>query len=179
MLHQPTTASAFARPRALRLLLATAALALAAGMAQTAMAQPHRGHGMGGEMGGEMGGPRMVERMLDAANASADQRAEVQKIMAAAQADMKAQHEATRALREQSQALFAQPNIDARAAETLRQQMSAQHDVASKRMLATKLAIANVLTADQRKTLADRMAQRRSMMERHHAERRQLDGSKP
>jgi Spy/CpxP family protein refolding chaperone len=32
-----------------------------------------------------------------------------------------------------------------------------------------------VLTAEQRKTLAERMAQRRSMMERHRSERDALD----
>jgi Spy/CpxP family protein refolding chaperone len=72
-------------------------------------------------------------------------------------------------------ALFTQPTVDARAVETLRQQMLAQHDQASKRMLQTMLDVSRVLTPEQRKTLADRMAQRRSMMDRHRTERDTLD----
>ena len=68
-------------------------------------------------------------------------------------------------------ALFAQPTVDARAAETLRQQMLAQHDQVSKRALQAMLDVSRVLTAEQRKALADRMAQRKAMMERHRAER--------
>ena len=37
--------------------------------------------------------------------------------------------------------------------------------------------ISRVLTPEQRKQLAERMAQRRTMMERHMKERRSLDGS--
>jgi Spy/CpxP family protein refolding chaperone len=163
-----------------RLLSATLLVAFAASVTQTAMAQPQGGpggmHGMQGMHGGHgmgmgMGQPRQVERMLDAVNASAEQRAQVKQIVQAAQADMGAQHEASRALHQQSQALFAQPTVDARAAEALRQQMLAQHDQASKRMLQTMLDVSRVLTPEQRKTLADRMAQRRTMMERHRAER--------
>ena len=76
-------------------------------------------------------------------------------------------------------ALFTQPTVDARAAEALRQQMLAQHDQASQRMLQTMLDVSRVLTPEQRKTLSDRMQQRRSMMERHRHERQSLDGAKP
>jgi Spy/CpxP family protein refolding chaperone len=160
----------------LRMLAATLVVAVAAGMSQTALAQPHGGRdgGMGGP-GMALGHPHQVDRMLDAVNATADQRTQIKQIMQAAKADMKAQHDAGRQLREQSQALFAQPTVDARAAEALRQQMLAQHDQASKRMLQAMLDVSRVLTPEQRKTLADRMAQRRSMMERHHAERESID----
>jgi Spy/CpxP family protein refolding chaperone len=108
-------------------------------------------------------------------NATAEQRAQVKQILQAAQADMQAQREAGRKLREQGQALFAQPTVDARAAEALRLQMLAQHDQASKRKMQVMLDVSRVLTPEQRKTLADRMAKRRAMMERHHSERQALD----
>lgn len=169
---QPTT------PRALRMLMATMLVAATAALSQTAWAGPHGGpggHDMHGGMGMMGGGPRMAERMLDSVNATAEQRAQVKQILQAAQADMQAQREAGRKLREQGQALFAQPTVDARAAEALRVQMLAQHDQASKRKMQVMLDVSRVLTPEQRKTLADRMAKRRAMMERHHSERQALD----
>ncbi len=170
-----------------RLLAATTLLALTAGAAQTALAAPD-GHGMhdsreGGRMhmegGGGMGGmalsARHLERVLDSVNATAEQRAQITKIVEAARADSVAQQATRRSLHQQSQALFAQPNVDARAAEALRQQMLAQHDQASKRMLQVKLDISRVLTPEQRKTLAERMEKRRGMMERHQMERQQME----
>ena len=68
-------------------------------------------------------------------------------------------------------ALFAQPTVDARAVETLRQQQMAQHDAASKRMAQLMIDVSRVLTPEQRKALAERMAQRRALMERHRGER--------
>lgn len=169
----PTTATP------LRLMAATMLVALAATAAQTANAQPHgmRGgaeHHHGGGEGMAMGKPRMMNRMLDAVGASAEQRAQIKQITDAARADMKAQHDSGRKLREEGAALFAQPTVDARAAEALRQQMLARHDQASKRQLQMMLDISRVLTPEQRKTLADKMMQRRSMMERHRAEREAL-----
>lgn len=184
--------------RPLRALVATACVALAATLAQTAMAKPAGGPGMGmgpgmgpgmgmmdhggpgmghhGRHGMRMEGGRWMGRMLDMVGATPEQRTQIKKITDAAQADLRAQHEAGRKLHEQTQALFTQPTVDARAAEALRQQMLAQHDQVSKRMLQMRLDVAAVLTPEQRKTLADRMAQRRAMMERHRAERGALDG---
>ena len=182
----------------LRLLGATLLVAVAASFAHTAMAMPADGgwgHGRHGAMGGPgmgmgmgehgmggpgMGGPGMgpghaMNRMLDLVNATPEQRAQIQKIQQAAQADMQAQREAGRKLHEQQRALFAQPTVDERAVETLRQQMLAQHDQASKRMTQAMLEVNRVLTPEQRKTLADRMAQRSAMMERHRAERAAAD----
>jgi protein CpxP len=174
----------------LRWTLVTGAVALASLLSQTAMAAPadggmgpgHRMHGggMGEGMGGGMGmNGRHMGRMLDAVNATPDQRTQIKAIMDAAHKDMSAIREGGRKLHEQSRAVFTQPNVDARAAETLRQQMLAQHDQASKRMMQAMLDASKVLTPEQRKTLADKMAQRRSMMERHRAERQQLDGATP
>ena len=173
-----TTLSSSRTPRALRLLAATAVLALAGGLSQTVWAAPHDGHGGHGGRGGHAMGMfdgRHAEHMLDAVNATPEQRAQVKQILQAAKADMSAQRGAGRQLREQSQALFAQPTVDARAAETLRQQMMAQHDQASKRTLQLMLDVSRVLTPEQRKTLSERMTQRRAMMERHRAERDSVD----
>jgi Spy/CpxP family protein refolding chaperone len=175
MKTQTQTQTQALAPRAVRMLMATMAVAMAAALSQTAWAGPHGGHDMHGGMGMMGGGPRMAERMLDSVNATAEQRAQVKQILQAAQADMQAQREAGRKLREQGQALFAQPTVDARAAEALRLQMLAQHDQASKRKMQVMLEVSRVLTPEQRKTLADRMAKRRSMMERHHSERQALE----
>lgn len=143
-----------------------------------------RGHmmkGGDGPMMGHRGGPgahgggRMIERMLDAVNASADQRSRIQAIMDAAHNDLRTQHQSKQTLRDQMRSQFAQPNIDARAAEALRAQMAAQHDAASKRMLQARLDAAAVLTPEQRKLIAERMAQRQALMERHRSERQSLE----
>ena len=164
------------KPRAWRLLVATAAVALAGGLSQTAWAAPHDGPGMGmGMMGHGRDNGRHMDRMLDSVNATPEQRAQIKQILQTAHADGAAQREAGRKLHQQSQALFAQPNVDARAVETMRQQMLAQHDQASKRMTQVMLDVSRVLTPEQRKTLADRMAQRRTMMERHRSERESME----
>ena len=166
----------FRKPRAWRLLVATAAVALAGGLSQTAWAAPHDGPGMGmGMMGHGRDNGRHMDRMLDSVNATPEQRAQIKQILQTAHADGAAQREAGRKLHEQSQALFTQPNVDARAVEAMRQQMLVQHDQASKRMTQVMLDVSRVLTPEQRKTLADRMAQRRTMMERHRNERESME----
>jgi protein CpxP len=170
----------------MRLLMASLLVAGAATFAQTAWAMPggHEGHGrqgmagMHGKGAGMMGG-RHIERMLDEVKATPEQRAQIKQLTDAARTDMQAQREAGRKLHEQSRSLWAQPNVDANAAEALRQQMLAQHDQASKRGLQLMLDVSRVLTPEQRKTLADRMQQRRSMMERHRHERQSLEGGLP
>ena len=163
-----------------RLVMVGLLVATAGAFTLTAEAAPFdgpRGAGGGGGGGvGMLGHPHQVDRMLDSVNATPEQRTQIKQITQAAAVDMKALHAAGRALHEQSRVLFTQPNVDARAAESLRQQMSAQHDQASKRSLQLMLDISRVLSPEQRKLLADRIAQRRSMMERHRAERDGLDG---
>ncbi len=169
---------------ALRLFAATALVALLGSVSLAALAAPPGGadgaggpggHGMHGHRG--LDNPHHVMRMLDAVNATPEQRAQIKQIMQAAKPEMAAQREAGRKLHEQSQALLTQPNIDARAAETLRQQMLAQHDQASKSRLQLMLDMSRVLTPEQRKTLAERMNQQRSMMQRHRSEREALQGA--
>jgi Spy/CpxP family protein refolding chaperone len=158
-------------------------VAVLGSVALSAWAQGGYGGHRGGHDGGGpamMGMPmqgRMVERMLDSVNATAEQRAQIKQITESAAADRKARFESHRALREQGRQLFAQPTVDANAAEALRQQMMQQHDEASKRMLQTMLDISRVLTPEQRKLLADRAAQRGEMFRRHMQERQSLQGA--
>jgi Spy/CpxP family protein refolding chaperone len=157
-------------------------VAVLGSVALSAWAQP----GPGGHRGGHDGGPgmmampmqgRMIERMLDSVNATAEQRAQIKQITDRAAADRKAQFESHHALREQGMKLFSQPVVDANAAEALRKQMLQQHDEASKRMMQTMLEVSRVLTPEQRKQLADRMAQRGEMMRRHMQERQSIEGA--
>lgn len=136
-------------------------------------------HGGGGSMGGPMGGMWMgrgIDRMLDSVNASDAQRTQVKQIAEAARADLQAQRESGRALRDRAMSAFTQPNVDAREVETVRQQMLAQHDAASKRMSQAMLDISRVLTPEQRTQLAQRMKQRGEQM-RQRMEERQRPGA--
>ena len=174
-------------PRAFASLLAAAALVAAATLSQPALAMPggHGGHhgGPHGEMHGGMRGgmampfanPQMAGRLLDSVNATPEQRTQIKALADAAQRDLQAERSAGRSLREQAMTLFAQPTVDARAAEALRQQMLARQDAASKRMTQFMLDVSRVLTPEQRQRLTERMAKRHDMMERHQHERRQLD----
>ena len=103
---------------------------------------------------------RVVDHMLDGLNASDAQRSQIKQIAIAAATDLKAQRDAGRSLREQGMQIFAAPTVDARAAETLRQQMLAQHDQASKRMLQAMLDVSRVLTPEQRTKIGERMKER-------------------
>lgn len=190
---KPFRMSTPARPA--RLLIAGLVLAAASAYAVTASAQPmgaghggHGGHGgrgahmmmdggMGPGMGGGMmmGGPRGMMRMLDDVNATPEQRTQIRSIVQAAMTDLRGQRAGGVALREQAAAIFTAPTVDARAAETLRQQMLAQHDQASKRMLQAMIDVSRVLTPEQRKVIGERMAQRHAMMQRHRAERDALE----
>jgi Spy/CpxP family protein refolding chaperone len=165
--------------RAMAGLLATVAVAAAALLAQPAHAMPG-GHADGmrggphGGMGLPLGHPRMAERLLDSVDATPEQRTQIRNLLEAARGDLQAQREAGRSLHQQQMALFAQPTVDARAAEALRQQMLAQHDTASKRMTQLMLDVSRVLTPAQRQQLAERMGRQREMMQRHQRERRQM-----
>jgi periplasmic protein CpxP/Spy len=141
----------------------------------SAWAMPGGGHGGGPGMGMMMGG-RGLERMLDSVNASTEQRSQIKAIADKAMADLKAQRDAGKGTRDQFMALFTQPTVDANAAEALRAQKMQQADQASRRVMQAMLEVSRVLTPEQRKQLAERMQQRRTMMERHMNERRALDG---
>jgi Spy/CpxP family protein refolding chaperone len=119
----------------------------------------------GGFPGGLLMPGRGLDRMLDGVKATPEQRDQIHKIADAAAADMKADLEAGRSLHEQGAKLFTAPTVDAGAAESLRQQMMAERDKGSRRMLQAMLDVANVLTPEQRQQIAERMAQRHARME--------------
>ncbi|MEO5770557.1 MAG: Spy/CpxP family protein refolding chaperone [Burkholderiaceae bacterium] len=170
-----------------RLFAGALLVALLGSVSLSAMAQGDRhgpGHhgpaaaGMGMGIGMPMQG-RMLERMLDRVNATAEQRAQIKQIAERTATDMKAQHDSSRGLRGQAATLFAQPVVDANAAEALRLQMMQQHDQRSRRVMQAMLEVSRVLTPDQRKQLAETMARRGDMMRRHMQERQSLDGTMP
>jgi periplasmic protein CpxP/Spy len=131
----------------------------------------HDGPGIGMMQG------RMGERMLDIVNATPEQRTQIKQIIDRNVADRQAQRAAHIALRDQARQLFTQPTVDTAAAEQLRQQMLQQHDQASRRMMQSMLEVSRILTPEQRKQMADHMAQRGEMTRRHMQERQQLQGA--
>ncbi|HSV71116.1 MAG TPA: Spy/CpxP family protein refolding chaperone [Methylibium sp.] len=162
-------------PGGLRALALGSLLAVGSAVALTAWAAPHAGHGGSMAMDSPRHVGRMVERLLDGAQATDAQRAQVRQIVDAAAADLKAQRDAGRSLREQQLQLFTQPTVDANAVEQLRQKQLVQHEQASKRITQAMLEISRVLTPEQRAKLAERMKARADMMRRHHEERRALE----
>jgi Spy/CpxP family protein refolding chaperone len=166
-------------PAGARLIGATVLVAALSTITLSAWAQPMGGgpgmHGGGAGMGMMMPG-RGLDRMLDSVNATADQRSQIKAIAERARADLKAQFEAGRGTRDQMMKLFAQPVVDANAVEALRAQQAQRHDQASRRITQAMVEVSRVLTPEQRKLIADRMGQRRDMMQRHWQERRALEG---
>jgi Spy/CpxP family protein refolding chaperone len=138
----------------------------------------HQGHRpMGGPDG--MGmlplGGRHLDRLLDEVKATDAQRAQIKALAKAAEADLKPLHETERGIHEQTLALFGQPQVDAAAAEKLRQQMLASHDAVSKRVLQTVLDVSKVLTPEQRIALVAKVQKRHEEMKSHHEEHARLE----
>ncbi len=148
-----------------------------AGMGDKGPGMGHMGHmhgGMGGEMGGGggmmfRGSPehmgRRIDHMLDGLNASDAQRSQIKQIAAAAAADVKAQAQAGKALRQRAMQAFTAPTVDAAAAEQVRQQLLQQHDQMSRRMTQAMLDVARLLTPEQRARLGERIRDRQARME--------------
>ena len=108
---------------------------------------------------------RAVDHLLDGLGATDAQRVQVKQIAQGAAVDLKAQRDTGRSLRDKGMQAFAAPTVDAAAAESVRQQMIAQQDQASQRVLAAMLDIGKVLTPDQRARIGERMKQRQAMMQ--------------
>ena len=153
-----------------RWMIVSVLVVAAAAVAVSAEAR-ERPPGMGGGHGMMMfGGPpehmgRRIDHMLDGLNATDAQRAQIKQIAMAAAADLRAQRDAGKGLREKSLQIFSAPNVDAGAAESVRAQMQAQHDQASRRTLQALLEVSKVLTPEQRAKLGERMKQRGAMMQ--------------
>lgn len=171
------------RARRIKRLVVGSVIALTAGIGVAAWADGRDGgcgrHGMGGPgMMHDHGGPGMfwgsgrgVDRMLDGLGVSEAQRAQIRQITQAAASDAKSRFDANRALRDKTLQLLTAPTVDAAAVESVRQQMLAQHDQMSQRMTQTMIAVANVLTPEQRAKFAERVKMRqdtmRERMQRH------------
>lgn len=110
---------------------------------------------------------RGLDRLLDKVKATDAQRTQIKALAKSAQADLKPLHEAGRDLHEKTLALFAQPQVDAAAAESLRQQSLASHDAVSKRMLQLALDVSKVLTPEQRAELVAKVQKRHEWMKAH------------
>lgn len=164
---EPKMGSSFA----VRLVAASVLVVAAAGTALSARAQGMESHGPGPGAGMMMlgGSPehmgRGIDRMLDGLGVTDAQRTQIKQIAMAAAADLKAQREAERALREKGMQIFVAPTVDAAAAESVRQQMQSQRDQSSKRVLQAMLDASKVLTPEQRAKLGERVKERRAVME--------------
>lgn len=108
----------------------------------------HGGHGMA---------PGLPGRALDAIGASSEQKAKIREIFEAARQDLRPDPGARRAEQAQLAEILAAPQIDAAAAEALRQKREARHEAASKRMLQAMIDAHQVLTPEQRQKLAAHM----------------------
>jgi len=163
----------------MRPLVAALGLALGAALAAPAVQAQPEGPGPAHRMGMGGSGARgdfMFERLLTGvSNVTTAQRDQIRAISKSAREDLRQQRESGRTLHERMLELLSQPNIDANAVEATRQQISAQHDQASRRMTQAMVDAAKVLTPEQRQQVAAKAKARHDMMERHMRERRQLD----
>ena len=126
----------------------------------------------GGAGGHHRGGPAMMapgglfgghmEHVLDLVNATDAQRSQIEAIFKAARQDLAGQREAGMKLHQQMATLYTATNIDAAAIEATRAQISAQHEVASKRLSQASIDAARVLTPEQRTKIADVMKKRQA-----------------
>ena len=175
---KPQQSGLLMRAMAAGVLVVAAAIAAPPAHAQDVSHGRNPGHAMAGPGADTMmfgGQPRhfsrMVDHLLDGVGATDAQRAQIKQIAMGAAADIKTQRDSARGLREKSLQIFTAPTVDAVAAEAVRQQMSAQHDMTSKRYLKAMLDVSNVLTPEQRVKVGERMKQRHAKMQ----EREQRD----
>jgi protein CpxP len=187
MFESKVAAVARQRPMFVARLTAGMVIVAAACIVLVAHAEGRGGPGMEGSGGGMtmFGGPlqhmgHMIDHMIDGLGVTDAQRAQIRQIVRAAGADVKAQREAGRGMRDRAEQIFTAPAVDANAAEALRQQMETQHDQASKRMLQAMLDVSRVLTPEQRAKIGERMKERQAIMkdrmqrmEREHAHHEQ------
>ncbi len=148
------------RRRFFRFAAAGAALAGLSGLAWKAAAHGNRG--------GPIDPARLdehLERMLKhlyvEIDASAAQQQQLEPIIKQAAKELMPLREKVRAARREGMALLTAPSIDRGALERLRAAQIASADDASRRFVRALADVAEVLTPEQRKTVAARMEQRR------------------
>lgn len=132
-------------------------------------------HGHHGGMGMMPFDGHHLDKLLSDAKVSDAQRTQIHQISEKARADLQALREQAMAAADAASGpadlmgLLTQPKVDAAAAEKSRQQMLAQHDAMSKRMLQTAVDIANVLTPEQRAAIGQEVQKRHAHFMHHHA----------
>ena len=111
-------------------------------------------HGMPGD-GSHIA--QMAAHIEAAANATADQKAQIDALVAQATTDLKALHGQGVQFHQQLHAVLVQPTIDRAALESLRQAHMQVADQASKRLVQLMADVADVLTPEQRQLVVTKM----------------------
>jgi periplasmic protein CpxP/Spy len=102
----------------------------------------------------------MVKRMFSSVKASDEQKTQAGAIVRKASADLRPLEEQLRQGRRAAIELLARPSIDRNAIEAQRVQQAGLREAISKRMTQTLADLAEVLTPEQRASLAKRMSER-------------------
>jgi protein CpxP len=153
-------------PRKRRIVVGSIISAVVVLAAGSALALAH-GMGGGGWHHGAMDAEEMTEHLqvhvqhvLAEVDATPEQKAQVNDIVAAATKDLEALHEQHGGIHQQLHEIFTAPTIDRAKLEAVRTEHMQALDVASKRCATAMADAAEVLTPEQRKTLGEKMAQR-------------------
>ena len=101
-------------------------------------------------------------------DATTDQQVKIANIAKAAVADLRPLHEKAHATRAQAITLLTAPTIDRSAIERLRAEQIGLAETASKRIAQALADVAEVLSPEQRRKVADWMASRRHWWARWH-----------
>ena len=125
-----------------------------AGVEMAAM-DGHHGGMMDKVKGGFM--EHRLTKALDSVDATDDQKQKIKAIFDKAREDVKATRGQPGQMRDQMKALFEKPTIDRDAVEAMRKARVQKMDDASKIMTTAMIDAAEVLTPDQRATLAKKM----------------------
>jgi len=164
-------------------LIALVAVALVAGITgnllSKAFGQGGSWHHISWHDGGVFGGPlspaqiddridRMTKHMAIELDATTDQHVKIANIAKAAVADLRPLHEKAHATRAQAITLLTAPTIDRSAIERLRAEQIGLAETASKRIAQALADVAEVLSPEQRRKVADWMASRRHWWARWH-----------
>jgi protein CpxP len=152
-----------------RAALATVVTALATGVGLKAFAWGHGWGGGGWHHRGFMGGPidpakleehldRMLRHLYVEVDATDAQKQQLGPIVKAAARDLLPVRDRMREARGQAMTLLSQPTVDRAALETLRATQLQLAEQASRRLVQALADVADVLTPEQRKQLAERTA---------------------
>jgi periplasmic protein CpxP/Spy len=103
---------------------------------------------------------RRMDRMFDRIKATPEQREKIRTVMSTSKTDASAQHQARLDNKRAMGAALAAPTIDRAAIEKLRVAQLTQAEAQSKKRTDTMVAIAEVLTPEQRQEMAKMMTMR-------------------